>query len=188
MDTKIKKFLEKSNLKHELIHHRTVYTAFTAAATQHVKATEVVKTVLVKLDKPISYLNDEIEKTNLVLVSVPAGKHLDFKKIQKFIKDTQTKFIKKNRKLKSLPRSVPQSGTATGVKVSIAKEKDIAAKLKTKYLLAPLPVYGIPVLMDKKLTSNKNVIFCAGSFTESIKTATSAYIKLVNPLLGAFSK
>lgn len=230
MDKKIQKYLETSGVKFTPIKHRKVYTAFNAAETQGVNMKEVVKTVLVKFDKAIAFLEEstspnlsysrrgantktgavsgpppkvggaslpdvalaklgggmnevfKIEKFNMVLVSIPAGKHLDFKKIDKFVLDTQTKLYKK------LSKSNPKLPKPIKIKSSIAKEKDIAGKLKTKYLLAPLPIYDTPLLVDKKLSLNKNLTFSAGSFTESVKVATKQYLKLVSPLLGSFNK
>lgn len=185
MDKKIQKYLEASGIKFTPIKHRKVYTAFNAAETQGVNMKEVVKTVLVKFDKAIAFLEepqDKIEKFNMVLVSIPAGKHLDFKKIDKFVLDTQTKLYKK------LSKTNPKLPKPIKVKSSIAKEKDIAGKLKTKYLLAPLPIYDTPLLVDKKLALNKNLTFSAGSFTESVKVSTKQYLKSANPLLGSFNK
>ncbi len=210
MDKKIQKFLETSGVKFTPIKHRKVYTAFNAAETQGVNMKEVVKTVLVKFDKAIAFLEEplsspspskpvssrhsrgggevrrgselKIEKFNMVLVAIPAGKHLDFKKIDKFVLDTQTKLYKK------LSKTNPKLPKPIKVKSSIAKEKDIAGKLKTKYLLAPLPIYDTPLLVDKKLSLNKNLTFSAGSFTESVKVTTKQYLKTINPLLGAFNK
>lgn len=205
MDKKIQKFLEAEGLKFEVIKHRKVYTAFNAAETQHINPKEVVKTVLVKFDKPLAFVTEipteapakkvakttkaptkavqpKVEKFSLVLVAVPAGKHLDFKKIDAFVFDVQTKLYKK------LVKQNPKLPKPIKVKSSIAKEKDIAAKLKTKYLLAPLEIYDLPLFMDKKLTLNKNVIFTAGSFTESVKVPSKQFFKAVEPILGAFSK
>lgn len=185
MDKKIQKFLDQSGIKYQPIKHRKIYTAWTAAETQHTNPKEVVKTVLVKFDKQIAFLEepgDKLDKFNLVLVAVPAGKHLDFKKIDKFIFDTQTKLYKK------LAKTNPKLPKPIKVRSSIAKEKDIAGKLKTKYILSPLPVYDTLLLMDKKLTLQKNLIFTAGSFTESVKVSTKIYLKFVNPIVGLFSK
>lgn len=185
MDKKIQKFFEQNGIKFEAIKHRKVYTAFNAAETQHINPKEVVKTVLVKFDKQIAFLEepgDKLEKFNLILIAVPAGKHLDFKKIDKFILDTQTKLYK------TLVKKMPKIPKPIKVKSSIAKEKDIAGKLKTKYLLAPLPIYDTPLLMDKKLTLNKNLVFSAGSFTESVIVNTKAYLKTVTPIVNSFSK
>lgn len=205
MDKKIQKFLETEGVQFEVIKHRKVYTAFNAAETQHINPKEVVKTVLVKFDKPLAFVTEtppeapakkipktakapakavqpKVEKFSLVLVAVPAGKHLDFKKIDAFVFDVQTKLYKK------LVKQNPKLPKPIKVKSSIAKEKDIAAKLKTKYLLAPLEIYDLPLFMDKKLTLNKNVIFTAGSFTESVKVPSKQFFKATEPILGNFAK
>lgn len=187
MDTKIKKLLEKHNVKYEVVEHRKVYTAFNAAETQHISAKEVIKTVLIKLDKALAFYEEpeaKVEKFNMVLIAIPAGKRVGFKKIDKFIFDTQArlykKLIKKNPKL---PKPIK-------VKTSMAKERDITSKLKTKVgLIAPLgSLYNIPVFFDKKLEKNKNLIFSAGSYTESIKMKPKDFIKLEQPILGNFTE
>lgn len=207
MDKKIQKFLEGEDIKFEVIKHRKVYTAFNAAETQHINPKEVVKTVLVKFDKPLAFVTEfpapqaapkkaiktskskavpapapKVEKYSLALVAVPAGKHLDFKKIDTFVFDVQSKLYKK------LVKQNPKLPKPIKVKSSIAKEKDIAAKLNTKYLLAPLEIYDLPLFMDKKLTLNKNIIFTAGSFTESVKVPSKQFFKATEPILGNFAK
>lgn len=74
-------------------------------------------------------------------------------------------------------------------KVSMAKEKDIASKLKTKIgLIAPFgSLYKLPIFLDKKLTKNKKLNLPAGSYTESVVISVKDYIKLENPVLGNFS-
>lgn len=197
MDKKIQKFLEAERIKFKTIKHRKVYTAFNAAETQHINPKEVVKTVLVKFDKQIAFVEEvapakkaakgatpslKIDKFGMALVAVPAGRHLDFKKIDAFILDTQTKLYKK------LIKKYPKLAKPIKVRTSVAKEKDIAGKLKTKYLLAPLALYGLPLFVDKKLTQNKNFVFTAGSFTESVAVPTAQYLTAVKPILGAFAK
>jgi prolyl-tRNA editing enzyme YbaK/EbsC (Cys-tRNA(Pro) deacylase) len=186
MDAKIKKLFEKSETKYTLSDHKKVYTAFTEAETQHINPKEVVKAVLVKLDKPIAFLEepgDVIEKFKFLLVAVPAGKRVDFKKINKLVLDTQTKLYKK------LVKAHPKLPKPIKVKSGMAKEKDITTLFKTKVgLIAPLPNYNLPIFMDKKLVANKNLIMSAGSYTESLVLKTSDYLKLANPILGNFTE
>jgi Ala-tRNA(Pro) deacylase len=101
-------------------------------------------------------------KKNLYLAVLPAGSNCDFKSLSKILGD----------------------------KVSMAKEKDIKAKLKTKVgLIAPFgSLFSLPVALDKKLTKNKKLNVPAGSYTESVVLATKDFIKLENPVLGNFSK
>jgi prolyl-tRNA editing enzyme YbaK/EbsC (Cys-tRNA(Pro) deacylase) len=65
--------LEEAGIKHDILEHRTVYTAIDAAATMKKKLNEVVKTLLVKADK------------DYYLVLLPADYNLDFKKLGKCI-------------------------------------------------------------------------------------------------------
>jgi Ala-tRNA(Pro) deacylase len=98
---------------------------------------------------------------DLSLAVLPAGNNCDFKALSKL----------------------------AGAKVSMAKEKDITAKLKTKVgLVMPFgSIYKIPTFLDKKLVKNKKLNLPAGSYTESILLSTKDYIKLENPVLGNFS-
>ena len=62
-------YLEKAGVKHEVLEHKTVYTAIDAAATMKKKLDEVAKSLLVKADK------------DYFLVLIPADQNLDFKKL-----------------------------------------------------------------------------------------------------------
>jgi len=101
-------------------------------------------------------------KTSLYLAALPAGSNCDFKALSKLAKD----------------------------KLSMAKDKDITGKLKTKIgLLAPFgSLYKLPLFVDKKLIRNKTLNLPAGSYTDSIEIKTKDYLKLENPTLGSFSK
>jgi Ala-tRNA(Pro) deacylase len=144
------KLLQESKVKHKIIEHRKVFTAFDSTQTQHLKATEVAKAVLLK------------GKRGMYMAVLPAGSNCDFKALSKLTAD----------------------------KVSMAKEKDITTKLKTKVgLLAPFgSLYKIPVFLDKKLAKNKKLNLPAGSYTESVEMGVKDYIKLESPTLGNFSK
>src|SRR3989338_3820007 len=99
-------------------------------------------------------------KKNLYLAVLPAGNNCDFKALSKL----------------------------AGDKVSMAKEKDITVKLKTKVgLIAPFgSLYKLPMFIDKKLLKNKKINLPAGSYTESVALATKDYLKLENPIVGNF--
>lgn len=101
------------------------------------------------------------QEKNLYLAILSAGNNSDFKKLSKLIGD----------------------------KVSMAKEKDITAKLKVKVgLIAPFgSLFGLDVYLDNKLAKTKKLILPAGSYTESVRLNTKDYIKLEHPTLGAFS-
>ena len=51
MPAKMVKYLDKCGVKHEILEHRTVYTAIDAAATMKKKVNEIVKSLL----SPILY-------------------------------------------------------------------------------------------------------------------------------------
>lgn len=70
---KLVKYLEEAGIKHDILEHRTVYTAIDAAATMKRKLNEVAKSLLVKADK------------DYYLVLLPADYNLDFKKLGKCI-------------------------------------------------------------------------------------------------------
>lgn len=51
LPAKLIKYLEKVEVKHEILEHRTVYTAYDAAATMRRKINEIAKSLLIKADK-----------------------------------------------------------------------------------------------------------------------------------------
>jgi len=66
---KVVKYLEDAGVKHEILEHKTVYTAIDVAATMKKKMGEIAKSLLVKADK------------DYFLVILPADYNLDFKKL-----------------------------------------------------------------------------------------------------------
>ncbi len=67
------KYLEKAGVNHKILEHRTVYTAFDAAATMRRKLGEIAKSLYIQADK------------DYYLVLLPADYNLDFKKLGKCI-------------------------------------------------------------------------------------------------------
>lgn len=78
LPAKLIKYLGKAGVKHEILEHRTVYTAYDAAATMRRKINEIAKSLFIKADK------------DYYLVILPADYNLDFKKLGKCI-GTRTK-------------------------------------------------------------------------------------------------
>jgi len=76
------KYLEKAGVPHEILEHKTVYTALDAAATMRRKLGEIAKTLLVQADK------------DYYLVLLPADYNIDFKKLGKSIGQASKKGIK----------------------------------------------------------------------------------------------
>jgi len=66
---KLAKYLEKAGIKHNILEHKTVYTAYDVAATLGKKLNEIAKSLLVVADK------------NYYLAILPADHNLDFKKL-----------------------------------------------------------------------------------------------------------
>ena len=79
---KLAKYLEKAGVKHNILEHKTVYTAYDTAVTMGKKLNEVAKTLLVAADK------------YYYLVLLPADHNLDFKKLARDISKATGKKIK----------------------------------------------------------------------------------------------
>ncbi|MCK4554404.1 YbaK/EbsC family protein [Candidatus Parcubacteria bacterium] len=73
LPAKLVKYLDKHGVKHEILEHKTVYTALDVAATMKKKLNEIAKSLLVKADK------------DYYLALLPADYNLDFKKLGKCI-------------------------------------------------------------------------------------------------------
>jgi Ala-tRNA(Pro) deacylase len=71
----LQKLLEANKIKHKVIEHRKVFTAFDATQTQHLKPAEVAKAVLVR------------GKKNFYLAVLPAGNNCDLKALSKLASD-----------------------------------------------------------------------------------------------------
>lgn len=79
---KVLNYLEKSGIDHEILEHKTVYTAIDAALTMKKKLEEIAKSLLVKADK------------DYFLVLLPADYNLDLEKLKKVISKAHQKDIK----------------------------------------------------------------------------------------------
>lgn len=80
--TKVIKHLSDSGLKHDLLEHKTVYTAIDAAHTMKKKFGEVAKSLLVKADK------------DYYVVLLPADNNLDMDKLKKVVAKGSGKEVK----------------------------------------------------------------------------------------------
>jgi Ala-tRNA(Pro) deacylase len=79
---KVKNYLEKAGIKHEILEHKTVYTAIDAAKTMKKDLRQIAKSLLVKADK------------DYYLILLPADYNLDEKKLKKAIEKGSDKEIK----------------------------------------------------------------------------------------------
>ncbi|MCX6779133.1 MAG: YbaK/EbsC family protein [Candidatus Magasanikbacteria bacterium] len=72
---KILGYLEKNKVKHEVVKHRPVFTAYDLAATLKEKMNKVAKTLLIK-----------VGGKRYIIIVLPAHLKIDFKKLQKILK------------------------------------------------------------------------------------------------------
>ena len=79
---KLIKYLEKAGVKHEILEHKTVYTAIDVAMTMKKKMQEIAKSLLIKADK------------DYYIVLLPADNNLNFDKLKKTISKETKKEIK----------------------------------------------------------------------------------------------
>jgi len=79
---KLAKYLEKAGVKHNILEHKTAYTAYDAAATMGKKLNEIAKSLLVMADK------------NYYLAILPADHNLNFKKLAEVASKLAGKKIK----------------------------------------------------------------------------------------------
>lgn len=181
---KLKKYLEANKVKHEIVKHKVVYTAYDAAATMKVKLSEIAKSLLVKFNRP--FLAGE---KPYAMIIVPADKNIDLKKLAKVVSDWAVKLNKELRFVR------PQKGKkqimdlySKVVKVIIPKEKEMKDKLKAKpgALSAFGGIYRLPVFIDKTFLKGKLAIFAGDSFTESVKMAINDFYKLEKAMMGNF--
>jgi len=82
LSKKLVEYLAKAGVRHNILEHRIVYTAYDAAATMNKKLNEIAKSLLVAADK------------DYYLVLLPADHNLDFKKLAQFISKSTGKKIK----------------------------------------------------------------------------------------------
>ncbi|MFA5318345.1 MAG: YbaK/EbsC family protein [Patescibacteria group bacterium] len=79
---KVVDYLMKAGVPHNIIEHKTVYTAYDAAMTMGKKLEEIAKSLVVKADK------------DYYMVLLPANKNLDLDKVKKNIGKLRQKDVK----------------------------------------------------------------------------------------------
>lgn len=79
---KVVTYLTKAGVPHEMLEHKTVYTAYDAAQTMGKKINEIAKSLLVKADK------------DYYVVLLPADQNIDFDKLGKQVSKLKGKDIK----------------------------------------------------------------------------------------------
>ncbi len=134
---KLVKYLDAAGVKHDILEHRTVYTAIDAAATLKKKINEIAKSLLVKADK------------DYFLVLLPGDHNLDFDKLKKIIGKTRGKDVKVikipgEKIVEKIIKAKAMSLTAFGKlhKVEVVLEKKLE-KVKKAVLASGSPNYSI---------------------------------------------
>jgi len=79
---KLKDYLNKNKIKHEILEHKTVYTVYDKAQTLKKKLGEIAKTLALKADKMY------------ILVVVPASHRVDLAKLKKLLKVKKLEMVK----------------------------------------------------------------------------------------------
>jgi len=145
-------FLDKNKIKYETIKHRVVFTAHDKAATLKLKPQEVVKSVVVSLDKK-----------DHALALIPANKNLDKKKLLTLINIQRQKAKLSNYK-----------------KIDFAEEKWMKANLKG-IKVGATPAFGIIykllTFIESSLLKPVKLIINAGDYQFSLKITPTALLK-----------
>jgi prolyl-tRNA editing enzyme YbaK/EbsC (Cys-tRNA(Pro) deacylase) len=72
--SKVTEYLKKAKVPFDVVSHKTVYTAYDAAQTLKLKLNQIMKSLMIKIDR------------DYYLVAVPADKNVDFKLLARAIK------------------------------------------------------------------------------------------------------
>ena len=153
---KLIKYLEKTGVKHEILEHKTVYTAIDAAMTIKKKMNEIAKSLLVKADR------------DYYLVLLPADNNLNFEKLKKVISKTKEKEIKTikipgekivENALKIKAGSITAFGKLHKVGVIVDKKFE---KVKKAIFAAGTPNYSIEMAVKDFIDLEKAIVGVVG--------------------------
>lgn len=117
----VRAYLKKAKVQHEVVPHKTVFTAYDLGQTLKAKLHEIAKTLLVKADKTYH------------LVVLPASDRLDLRKLKTILGVKDVKLTKEQEMVKELkvkPGAITPFGGLHGI--SVVVEKGLA---KTKEAL-----------------------------------------------------
>lgn len=109
---KILSYLTKNKILHELLEHKTVYTAYDVAQTLKSKMEEIVKPLLVRVDQ------------RYVVVAIPAHTSLDLPKLKKVLAAKTANLAKESavqKLLKVKAGSLTAFGSVHGLEVVLDK-------------------------------------------------------------------
>lgn len=159
---KLVDLLRREKVKFKRIEHRKVFTAFDAAATQHIDLKTVGKTLLVK------------SNGKFALAVLAGNKKLDVVKLKKVMN-----------------AHIDELGIKEIKKLTIASEEQIKRNITKKTGAVPPfgSLYLLPTIVDLGLMKQKKINLNAGSFTESIEMTPAQYKKAeVKMIVGNIGK
>lgn len=140
----IANFLEKNKIKHEVLEHKTVFTAFDKSATLREKPAAVGKGLILCFDGK-----------DYALGLIPANKNLDKAKALAAMNKIRQKAKEKNYK-----------------KIDFAKEAWVKNNFKNCKPGANPPfgsLYDLPLIVDNSLLKQKKIIVNGGEYEISLK-------------------
>lgn len=153
-------YLDKNNVKYEIIEHKTAYTALDSSETQHIDPKIVVKTLVMKLDSK-----------GYALALLSANRNIDRAKFKKVVNAWREKSVEKTVK-----------------KVDFAKEAWMKENIAGK--VGATPPFGkllkMPVFIDSLVLKNQKIIVNAGDYNYSIKLSAKQFEKLEEPVKASF--
>jgi prolyl-tRNA editing enzyme YbaK/EbsC (Cys-tRNA(Pro) deacylase) len=152
---KILAYLEKIGLPHEILNHKTVYTAYDKAQTLGSKVEQIIKALVVKADKQYH------------LVLLPAYKMLDLPKLAKSLKVNQVKIVAE-KALLEIMKGNPDAlhAFASLYKLPLVVDKDIT---KIKEAIFPGGSFETSLKMKvKDFLSKEQAILAAFSIKKKL--------------------
>ena len=153
---KLENLLKKKKIKYKLIKHKKVYTAYDAAATQHINLKTVGKCLLMKANK------------DFIIIVLSAKKKLDKNKLKKVINKERKKNDEKLiKKLDFCSEAI--------IKRRITGKKGAMAGFGS--------LYGFKTYVDSGLMRQKKINLNAGSFIESIEMLPAQYRKVEGEMI-----
>jgi len=168
---KLLQLLESKKAKYDLVAHKKVFTAWDCAQTLHVKPSQVVKTLVLKL-----------QGKDPVIVLLGADRNLD-----------QKKFVKVAHNWLRNPKSSAvnfelQSRVVS--RLSFADEAWMKKKIigRVGATLSFGSLLKFPTFVDKALLKQKALILGIGSYEESLAMKTSEFLKVEPVVTGSFSE
>ena len=148
---KLKEYLDENHVKYVTIRHSPAYAAHEIAASAHIPAKEVAKTVILKVDG------------RMVMAVLPASHRVNLIDV----------------------RDALGAGN-----VELACEDDFKSIFPGCALGAMPPfgnLYGMDVLVARRLTEDKDIAFNAGTHTELVKLPYNDFERLVHPQVLKFT-